>query len=342
MHHTETLTVPFTDEVACDVNAFENAVMAELDPETPPLPVSFTKAYAEHHDPHEIAEVVAARSADGRVLGTAWMSAPATDNLHLAFTRLAVAADQRRRGVATSLLAAYVAFAQRHDRTTLLLGADVLHPTGEAVAASLGARVGMRAHVNQLLLADVPDGLIDTWLAHPAPDYALEWVPDSDRPDAWLDDLCAVEDVLQNDAPMEDIPIEDRRTTPEQMRAKTERMRAMGRGWWTLVVRHRASGEPVGYTEMYFPAENPARGAQGATAVGAAHRGHALGRLLKATMLERVIRERPAITHIRTFNADSNDPMLAINSAMGFKPHIAAARWMIDRADAETWLEKRQ
>ncbi len=33
--------------------------------------------------------------------------------------------------------------------------------------------------------------------------------------------------------------------------------------------------------------------------------------------------------------------MLAINNAMGFKPFIAACRWVIDRADAETWLEKR-
>jgi hypothetical protein len=33
--------------------------------------------------------------------------------------------------------------------------------------------------------------------------------------------------------------------------------------------------------------------------------------------------------------------MLAINFAMGFKNLYAAARWMIERADAETWLEKR-
>ncbi|MDP1793241.1 MAG: hypothetical protein Q8K63_03800, partial [Acidimicrobiales bacterium] len=140
---------------------------------------------------------------------------------------------------------------------------------------------------------------------------------------------------------MENIPIGHRRTTPEQLRAQTARTRAFQREWWTLIVRHRPTGVPVGYTEVFFPRENPRLGSQGATAVSAAHRGHALGRWLKATMLERVMRERPDITHIRTFNADSNDPMLAINNAMGFRPHLAATRWIIERADAETWLEKR-
>jgi len=140
---------------------------------------------------------------------------------------------------------------------------------------------------------------------------------------------------------MEDIPIEERHTTPDQLRAHCERARAFGREWWTLIARHRVTGEPVGYTEMFFPSEDRSLGSQGATAVGGAHRGHALGRWLKAAMLERVMRERPDITRIRTFNADSNDPMLAINFAMGFKGLHPACRWMIDRTDAETWLEKR-
>ncbi len=342
MYTTERLEVPLSDEVACDINAFENALAAELDPETPPLPVALTKAYAIHHSPGHVAEAHAVRAEDGRVVGVAWMEAPTTDNLHLCFSRLGVAKNRRRQGVATKLLAAYVEFARQHGRTTLLLGADVFQDDAEAFAASLGAEVGMRAHVNRLQLSEMPDGLLEDWLDNPTTEYQLEWVPDSDRPDDWLDDLCAVEDVLANDAPMENIPIEERRTTHDQMRAKTERTRAFGREWWTLVARHKESGEPVGYTEMFFHPEDPTLGSQGATAVGAKHRGHALGRLLKATMLERVMRERPDIDHLRTFNADSNDPMLAINHAMGFTPHLAAARWMIDRAAAESWLEKRQ
>lgn len=347
MDKVERVEVPLSDELACDINACENALALELDPTVPPLPVKLTKAYAEHHDPYDTTATFVARAPDGAVAGTAWISAATKENRHIAFMRMGVSAAHRRRGVATKLLAAYVGFAQEHERTTLLLGADLLHPAAEAFASSLGATVGMCAHVNQLLLADLPDGLVQHWIdsAHSATgavhDYELQWVPDSDRPEEWLADLARVTDVLQNDAPMENIALEERRTTPEQLRAFTARTRAFDREWWTLVARHRTTGEPVGYTEMFFPKEDPSLASQGATAVSSAHRGRALGRWLKATTLERVLRERPAVTRIRTFNADSNDPMLAINFAMGFTPLYPARRWMIERADAETWLEKR-
>jgi mycothiol synthase len=336
-----------TDEIACDVNAFENGLRSELDPGLPPVPVSFTKAYAQHWDPTDVDAAVLARAEDGTVAGTAWMSASLSDNRHLCFSRLGVAAAHRRRGVATKLFEAFVGFAQEHERTTLVLGADLYHPSADGFAASLGATVAMRAHVNQLLLTDLPEGLVDHWIAtaHSATgavhDYELVWMPDSDCPEEWIADLCVVSDVLMNDAPMDDLPIEDRHTTPEQVRAFVAREHALGRDWWTLIARHRTTGEPVGYTEMFFPSENPKLGSQGATAVSAKHRGFALGRWLKATMLKRLMEDKPDITTVRTFNADSNDPMLAINFAMGFKNLHAAARWMIERADAETWLEKR-
>ena len=348
MYTVERIEAPLSDEVACDVNAFENALMLELEHGRAPIPVSFTKAYAEHHDPTDATAAYIARAADGSVVGSAWMSAPLNDNPHLAFVRLGVAAPHRRRGVATQLLAAFAGFAADLDRTSLLLGADIHHEAGDCFAASLGASVAMRAHVNRLLLSDLPEGLLDHWVAsaHSATgavhEYELEWVPDNDYPEEWVADMCVVSDVLMNDAPMDDIPVGERHTTPEQVRAFAVQSRALGRDWWTLVARHRATREPVGYTEMFFPHEDPKLGSQGATAVSGDHRGHALGRWLKAAMLERVMREKPEITSIRTFNADSNDPMLAINFAMGFKNLFPACRWLIERSDAEAWLEKRK
>lgn len=348
MYTLERIPEVLSDELACDINAFENGLRAELDPGQPPIPVSFTKAYAKHWDPTDVADGYLVRAGDGTVVGTAWISAPLNDNPHIAFTRLGVAAAHRQHGVATELFGAFVAFATEHDRTSLILGADIYHPSADGFAASLGAPVAMRGHLNELILTDLPDGLVEHWIssAHSATgavhDYELVWVPDSDCPEDWVADLCVVSDVLMNDAPMDDLPVGERQTTAEQVHAFVAREHALGRDWWTLIARHRATGDPVGYTEMFFPHENPKLGSQGATAVSGAHRGHALGRWLKATMLERLLREKPDITSIRTFNADSNDPMLAINFAMGFKNLHAGLRWKIDRADAETWLEKRQ
>ena len=138
----------------------------------------------------------------------------------------------------------------------------------------------------------MPDGLVEHWLAtaHSATgavhEYELVWVPDSEYPDEWLDDMVLMSDVLVNDAPMEDMPIGERHTTKEQVIAHAERPRGFGREFWTLIARHRETGEPVGYTEMFLPDEDPSLGSQGATAVHEKHRGHALGRWLKAAMLD--------------------------------------------------------
>ena len=347
MYRIERLDPPYTDEVLCDVNAFENGLGLEFDPEVPPLPLSSTRTYAEVHEPGELVALYVARADGGAVVGTAWIFGSTLDNAHLAFCRLGVAADHRRRGLGTKLLAAYLDFAAVHDRTSLMLGADAYTDAADAFAGSLGASVGLRAHVNQLALTDVPVGLVEDWIAAAvatggaSDSYDLEWVPSGDYPEESLADMIAMWDVLRNDAPMDDIPVEPRSTTVEQLRADNERTRGFGRERWTLIARHRASGTPVGYTEMFLPLDDPVRVYQGATAVHKDHRGHAIGRWLKATTLQRVRAERPSTKYIRTFNADSNDPMLAINNAMGFKPFIPACRWVIDRPDAQTWLEKR-
>jgi hypothetical protein len=78
---------------------------------------------------------------------------------------------------------------------------------------------------------------------------------------------------------------------------------------------------------------------QGNTGVRPEHRGHALGKWLKATMLQRIFDERPQAEEIRTGNADSNDAMLGINRALGFKPHRAHTTWQVTTAQVRKYLD---
>ena len=61
-------------------------------------------------------------------------------------------------------------------------------------------------------------------------------------------------------------------------------------------------------------------GDQGDTVVVAEHRGHRLGRWLKAVNLLAAMDARPELRFINTFNAESNPWMLSINEAMAFRP----------------------
>jgi len=64
-----------------------------------------------------------------------------------------------------------------------------------------------------------------------------------------------------------------------------------------------------------------------------------LGRWMKTAMLQKVLRERPQVTKIRTGNADSNAPMLKINHELGFKPYISTYAWQVELAQVQAYLD---
>jgi RimJ/RimL family protein N-acetyltransferase len=97
-------------------------------------------------------------------------------------------------------------------------------------------------------------------------------------------------------------------------------MHTKGARIWTLVAREDATGELAGYTALFFPKHRPWQAQQGDTGVDPAHRNKGLGRWLKAANLLRLLDERPEAQVVDTDNADSNEPMLNINMALGFRP----------------------
>ena len=50
-----------------------------------------------------------------------------------------------------------------------------------------------------------------------------------------------------------------------------------------------------------------------------AHRGHRLGLLLKAEMLRWLAEAEPQVTSIDTWNAESNDHMIAVNERLRYR-----------------------
>lgn len=103
-----------------------------------------------------------------------------------------------------------------------------------------------------------------------------------------------------------------------------------------LCARHDDSGELAGYTELAFPGLWPAAAWQEDTGVWPKHRDRGLGRWLKAANALRLLDERPEIEFIDTWNAGSNEAMLGINEAMGFRPLENWGDWQAETADVAT------
>jgi len=282
-------------------------------------------------------EMVVAWEGD-RAVGRAMAYVPTgVDNRHMLQLDPQVAPERRRRGVGRSMLGWALEVTRRHGRRLIVGGTGARVPAGDAFALAFGARASLQASLNELDLQEHdprlfgPDGLVATWIREGperAPAYELAWLPRPYAEDA-LAPFAALKSAM-NDAPRGELEVEDRVYTAESLRDTDAYESAAGYQPWTLVARHTASGDFAGFTEMVWHPDNPAIAFQGDTAVVPAHRGHALGKWLKATMLERLHRERPQVRVVRTGNADSNEAMLGINRALGFRQAEGGTAYQLD------------
>lgn len=275
-----------------------------------------------------------------RLLGAAVLHLEHTDdNQHLGWVELDVAPDARRQGLGRRLLRPLAESATAEGRGLLMAGSAEDGP-GHAFALAVGASPTLVEHQNRLPIAELDPALLESWISR-APERASAYslVAFDDRcPDDLLDRYCRVVGIM-NTAPRGEAEIEDFGWSPQQQR-ELERSRADRRiDSWRLCARHDASGELAGFTELALPPHRPWMAWQGDTGVDPAHRNCGLGRWLKALNLRRLLDERPNVQMVETYNAGSNEPMLAINHALGFR---RVAAWAEVQVHTDALLERLQ
>jgi hypothetical protein len=110
------------------------------------------------------------------------------------------------------------------------------------------------------------------------------------------------------------------------LREEEGTLRASGRTRH-VVVAVAADSTLAGHNELVVPQHEPGVVWQWDTLVLPAHRGHRLGMALKVRNLRDVQAAHPDRTSVRTFNADSNSHMVAVNDAIGFVPVSYMGEW---------------
>jgi hypothetical protein len=137
-------------------------------------------------------------------------------------------------------------------------------------------------------------------------------------PDELVDEVARITDAI-NDAPLDDLELQDEVYPPHRIRAYETAQIESGFRFRRVVARHRATGELAGHTVVTVDSDQPAIGDQHDTAVARSHRGHRLGVLLKADMVRWLAEDEPQLETIDTWNAESNDHMVFVNELLGYR-----------------------
>jgi GNAT superfamily N-acetyltransferase len=248
------------------------------------------------------------------------------ENRHVAFLSIAVPADRRRQGCGRALVEHGLRLAGDADRRTVL---TVSFPEHEQTARAFGPAVGFEPALvmrgSTLRLDEVDREMVARWATtlHEEYDVLLfeDRIPD-DHIAAHIEAAHAM-----NDAPRDGLDVADDVPDPRMTRYWEEITAACeGRRLSALAV-HRETGAGAGFSTVWWEPGRHTIVWQGGTGVAAAHRGRALGRVLKARVIERLAVLAPDATEIRTDNAHTNPWMLRINDDLGFRPHGDVIEW---------------
>lgn len=263
--------------------------------------------------------VAVVRDGGNRVLGLLEVSLPMWDNTHLGFVELTVAPDVRRRGLGREIFDIGVERVRAAGRAVVMTECFDLEP-GLSFAEALGLERAMAEAERHQDLRRLDRHHLDELAAQAegaSQDYEIVRMPaviPEDMMSSVLEMLAAI-----NDAPTDDLKLEDEVFTPERHRAFLAAQDAAGRRLYQLAARHRHTGALAGHTMTAVESELPHRGHQLDTSVLAAHRGHRLGLLLKISMLRWLAEEEPQLHCLDTWNAVSNDHMISVNEALGYE-----------------------
>ncbi|HEY3563323.1 MAG TPA: GNAT family N-acetyltransferase [Kribbella sp.] len=308
------------DEAGCaDAVGVQQAAAQRDCPEALlPTPRSFANMlrYGWDLDPEK---AYLARDDDGTPIGLLVVSQPTYDNTDHLWFNLALHPDHRDGTLGTALIEYAEQLGRDSGRRNLGYSGydrpDTIALAGRNGYVQKSVEINRRQDLTGLdwsIVQSLYDGAVAASSA-----YELITLTGA-LPDDMIDGMVAVTSSI-NDAPKDDLDIEDDVFSRERLRAYEEAQEKGERRVHRIVAREKATGELAGHTVVAVERERPHIGEQHDTAVSRDHRGHRLGALLKSAMLLHLRETEPALAQIDTWNAESNSHMIGINEQLNYR-----------------------
>ena len=272
---------------------------------------------------------------DGRTVATGLVVLPLRDNVLQADVDVQVLPAHRRHRLGSRMAMHLAQVARDHDRTTWngwLYGRDLDEPEGtlrpgEHFATGLGMSLKL-LDVQRRLPLPVPAERIQHLLDSAAERHAgysfTSWVDHC--PDEHIPAYCVLKAAMNSLTPLGELEVEDQHWDEGRVREDEAMLVSSGRSRH-VVVAVAPDGSLAGHNELVLSEHEPDVVWQWDTLVLRPHQGHRLGLALKVRNLRQVQTAHPERTHVRTFNADANTHMIAVNEAMGFVPVSRLGEW---------------
>jgi GNAT superfamily N-acetyltransferase len=313
----------------------QSAALAVDDPHEPLMSLAVLRVWLFHGwegNPGEVWFVPDGET--GRAIAWYRLDLPDLENRDRCFFLATVHPEFRRAGRGRELLRHAAGRAAENERT-VIDSVAVQDSAGEAFARRVGAKLGLVEARRMLDLRAIPDGqftrLREEAAAKAAGYTLVRWT--GPTPDEYLG-LVAEAFNAMNDAPRDE-GHEDDIWDAERIRTRADTIvRQTDVRSYSIAAMHDATGEMAGFTQLEVDPAHPEWGHQDLTAVTRPHRGHRLGLLTKAAMLEWLATAEPQIERILTGNAEPNKHMIAVNETLGYQ--LYGPGWQFCEIPVET------
>lgn len=268
-----------------------------------------------------------ASNADSIPVGTAFLRLLDGGQEHSAELTLHVHPTERRQGVGSRLLDTAVTAARDDSRRCVSAQAEAGSP-GDRFLIARGFRKVLTLRFARLPLAQVDLTALTEIIERPHPGYRLaSWqgtVPDD------LAQTFAASRRAMDDMPMEDAEYDPVAWDVDRVRAAAKAIEQRGDQLHTIVAIDITDDSIVGFTELVIPGGGTGDGQHYGTGVLPEHRGHGLGRWMKAESIRQAHRLHPELGGLLTDTADSNTHMRHISDSLGYLPAHTTLQYQLD------------